>query len=73
MKRQAPLPKTQLEADLESLPDMPRSNPRAWTRLQDDMILKYVPIKGAPAVASILRIPIQTIRNRFYKLRDGGK
>lgn len=73
MKAKTPLPKTQLEADLESLPDMPRSNPRAWTRLQDEMILKYVPIKGAPAVSAILQIPTVTIRARFRKLMDGGK
>lgn len=72
MKAKTPLPKTALEAELERLPNI-RSNPRSWTRLQDEMILKYVPIKGAPAVSAILQIPVVTIRARFRKLKDGDK
>lgn len=59
-----------LEIRLEALPDVTRGRARVWTKEQDDLILKYVPTKGQPAVAAILNLKYETVRRRYKELRD---
>lgn len=70
--KKKPLTPTLLELEIQKLPNI-RSNPRTWTRLQDEMLLKYIPSKGVPAVAAILQIPEVTVRARYHKLKGGAK
>lgn len=58
------------EAALRSLPDVTRGRARVWTKEQDELILKYVPTKGQPAVASILGVSYEVIRRRYNDLKS---
>jgi hypothetical protein len=68
MKKKA-ISKSLLELDLESLPDKAGGKARKWTKIQDDMILKFCPTKGVPAVAAVLQIPEVSVRRRYGILR----
>lgn len=61
---------TATEAALLSLPNVTRGRAKVWTKEQDELILKYVPTKGQPAVASILGLKYETVRRRYNELRD---
>lgn len=52
--------------ELERLPD----KSKLFTSAEDRMILKYVPIKGAGAVAKVLGKTKKQVSNRFYSLRS---
>ncbi len=57
------------ENALRNLPDVTRGRSKVWTASEDEMILKYVPAKGMPAVASILGVKYETIRRRYNDLK----
>ena len=57
------------ENALRNLPDVTRGRARTWTKEQDEMILKYVPSKGQPAVAAILNLSYETLRRRYNELK----
>ncbi len=56
-----------LEEKMASLPQ--KKGARVWTPEMDRLLLKFVPDKGIPAVASILGIPTPTAQNRYAKLK----
>ncbi len=69
MKKKIPPAITVIENELRKLPDVTRGRPIKWTPLQDEMILKYCPSKGQPAVAAILGVKYETLRRRYADLR----
>jgi hypothetical protein len=69
MKKKTPKPITLLESEIQRLPDVTRGRRINWTPLQDEMILKYCPTKGQPAVAAILGVKYETLRRRYMELK----
>ncbi len=64
---------TVLEKEIQNLPDASRGRSRTWTALEDEMILKYCPTKGVPAVAAILNVPYETLRGHYKALKAAKK
>jgi hypothetical protein len=67
MKKKEP----SLEEKITSLPSKSRFH--NWTPEMDRLLLKFIPDKGVPAVAGILRIPVATVQNRYRKLKMSQK
>lgn len=63
------IPDFTVEDELKALPDVTRGRAKVWTPQEDKMIMKYVPAKGMPAVASILGVKYETIRRRYNELK----
>lgn len=71
MKKPSPI--TALEAELKRLPDRTNGRAHNWTPLQDEMLLKYGPVKGLPAVSAILGLKYETCRRRLSQLKAKSK
>jgi hypothetical protein len=64
-------PKTDLEKQLEALPDIARE--RVWTIQQDSAIIRYWESKGGVSIARILGIPYNTVLRRYKILKERMK
>jgi hypothetical protein len=64
--------KSELEKQLESLPDNPRAEYK-FTMEQDAMLVKFIPTKGYSAVARIMGLDVNRVRRRYGVLQKGMK
>lgn len=61
--------KSDLEKQLESLPDNPKAV-RKWSVEQDAALIKYGPVKGFQALGRVLGIPGDACRKRYAHLKE---
>lgn len=65
--------KSDLEKQIEALPNVKKGMPVKWTLDQNAMILKYYETKGGTAIAGLLGMSYKTIRKQFLLLKEAIK